>query len=589
LVLWQLDTGKQQFLPHMTATIQNVVVSPSGSSYSVQLADNSTMILSVAELMPTANFAGIQARILEDEEPIDSSVWRVEEDVLEPACFEHTSAVVNPADPSQLLLAVGSTQGVNPDRPRITSIPFLQTFDLGSGHGVSRQALARTNVTSVNLSPNGHLISEPRVVHMQTSYDGMWLATVDEWVPPKRDLDFLRQQEKDLGAERRQRCEVFLKFWQWSKETRDWGLVTRIDSPHESTDIVGAGRVLDLAADPISTRFSTIGDDGLVRIWSLRTRKRDGVPVRRKDGKTLRNWNCQHSISIGKSEILNEVAKPLLNACVTFSEDGSVLAVACGRQIDGVIHILDPEFGAIRSSRTGMFEGPILKMAFLGQDLVTVSDRILVYDLVADDIRCGVQLGSTITSLSIQQKREMVHLAVDRRSRTFAIALPATFGRYGESSLRNRHSELAVFHQDKLKPVLVQSFSTLVTALLPAVGSEGYLVLDSSAEIRTVLRQGTQAVTSLAQSTSALNLDAAEEPMGDLLRLVENEQEGRDVEVEENQPLIDTLIEDDQDENPVVTQQQLSEVFDIGPSFALPPMEDMFYQVAALFGGKVSA
>ena len=589
LVLWQLDTGKQQFLPHMTATIRNVVVSPSGSSYGVHLADNSTMVLSVAELMPTANIAGIQARVLRYEDPVDSSVWRVQEDVLEPAHFQRTSAVVSPTDPSQLLLTVGSVQDVSPDKPRVTGIPFLQIFDLGSGHGVSRQALTRTNITNINLTPNMHLISEPRVIHMQISCDGMWLATVDEWMPPKRDFDFLRHQEKDLGSERRQRREIFLKFWQWSKENHDWELVTRINAPHESTDIAGAGRVLDLAADPSSTRFSTVGDDGVVRIWCLRTRKRDGVPVRWKDGKTLRNWNCQHAISIGKSEILNEAAKPLLNGCVSFSEDGSVLAVACGRQIDGIVHLLDPEMGSIRSSRTGMFEGPILKMGFLGQDLIIVSDRIVVYDLVADDIRCGIQLGSAVSSLSIQQKIEMVHLAVDRSSQTFAIALPATSDRYGEPSLLNRHSELAVFHQDKLKPVLVQSFPTLVTALLPAAGSEGYLVLDSAAEIRTVLKQGTQVVTSLAQSTSALHLDATEESVGDLLRLVKNEQEVGEMEVEGILDQSDRVMDDNQDENPVVTQQQLSEVFDIGPSFALPPMEDIFHQVTALFGSKVSA
>jgi NET1-associated nuclear protein 1 (U3 small nucleolar RNA-associated protein 17) len=97
-----------------------------------------------------------------------------------------------------------------------------------------------------------------------------------------------------------------------------------------------------------------------------------------------------------------------------------------------------------------------------------------------------------------------------------------------------------------------------------------------------------QAVTSLAQSTSALQLDTAEEPIGDLLRLVENEEEA-EVEGDGILPSADLPMDDDDAENPVVTQQQLSEVFDIGPSFALPPMEDMFYQVAALFGAKLQA
>ena len=37
---------------------------------------------------------------------------------------------------------------------------------------------------------------------------------------------------------------------------------------------------------------------------------------------------------------------------------------------------------------------------------------------------------------------------------------------------------------------------------------------------------------------------------------------------------------------PVVAQQQLTNIFDVGPSFALPPIEEMFYQVAGLFSVK---
>jgi NET1-associated nuclear protein 1 (U3 small nucleolar RNA-associated protein 17) len=44
----------------------------------------------------------------------------------------------------------------------------------------------------------------------------------------------------------------------------------------------------------------------------------------------------------------------------------------------------------------------------------------------------------------------------------------------------------------------------------------------------------------------------------------------------------------DDDGTPVVSQQQLAQIFDIGPSYALPPLEDMFYQVAGLFSSKAS-
>jgi NET1-associated nuclear protein 1 (U3 small nucleolar RNA-associated protein 17) len=108
------------------------------------------------------------------------------------------------------------------------------------------------------------------------------------------------------------------------------------------------------------------------------------------------------------------------------------------------------------------------------------------------------------------------------------------------------------------------------------------MVLDTAAEIHTVMKKGSQAVTALAQSTSALELDTVpDEPAGEILL----EEEDID-EMEDYLPTPAATQDDDNSEHPVVTQQQLSEIFDIGPSFALPPMEEMFYQVADLFSSK---
>jgi NET1-associated nuclear protein 1 (U3 small nucleolar RNA-associated protein 17) len=590
LVLWQLDTGKQQFLPHMSATIQNVVVSPTGTSYGIQLADNSAMILSTAELEPTANIAGIQASVLESEEPLESQVEKVEDLSWQPPLVQSTPAVINPADPSRLLLGVGRTQEVSATKPLVISNPFLQTFDLGSGHNLSRQALTRTNITNVNAAPSAHRISEPRVTHVKISHDGKWLATVDEWTPPAREMDFLGHQGKDLSLEQQHRREVFLKFWQWSKETEMWELVSRIDSPHSlSRDAGDAGRIFSLAADPGSSRFSTIGEDGMVRTWATKTRKRDGVVVRSKDGSAFRNWHCQHAICLSKAELpdgTGDSENYPTSGSVAFSEDGSILAAACNGD-EGLLHLLDLDSGVIRVSHTGLFEGTIVNMEFLGQDLIVLSNKLFVFDIVSEEFRFAIKLASSPVSLSSKQKQEMMHLAVDHRSRTFAVSLPTFSPDLGQPSLLAARCELTVFHQDSREPQLKEDFPTIITALLPAVSSEGYIVLDTSAEIYTVMKKGSQAVTSLAQSTSALELDTTpEEPAGGLLRLVEEDVE----EVEDYLPPTPEATQDgedgDEDENPVVTKQQLSEIFDIGPSFALPPMEEIFYQVAGLFSGK---
>lgn len=580
---WQLDTGSYQFLPHMGSTIQNVVVSPSGASYGVQLADNSTMVLSVADLLPSANIAGLQANVLTLTDPIDSLVRRVDEKPTEYPYIQRTPAVISPLNPSRLLLGVGQLQEISNNNPRVKSVPFLQTFDLGAGHNISRQALTRTNLTSIAATPDAHRVSEPRIVHMKLSFDGKWLATVDEWLPPKQDVQFIAHQGTDIGEERRNRREVFLKFWQWSEEEQIWELVSRINDPHSSEDSTGAPRVLDLATDPSSLRFSTIGEDGYVRTWTPKTRKRDGIVVRGPDGIALRNWHCQHETSTGKAE-LNEPdtnQQPLENGAVAFSDDGSLIAAATGS--DGILHLLDSELGTIRSTRTHMYSGPILALAFLGQDLITLSDHLHVYDLVIDTPRYIITLSPSSTTLTTTQKLEMTHLATDPKSNTYAVVLPASLKSSPASYdlLAARYSELAVFHQDSREPVFQEKFGTVITALIPNAGSEGYLILDSAAEIRTVLKKGSQTITALAQSEAALKLDQLDdEPVTALVEIDEEADEG----IELPAPTADAVEdESDDDETPVVSQQQLADIFDIGPSFAMPPMEEMFYQVAGLF------
>lgn len=596
LVLWQLDTGKRQFLPHLSATIQNVVVSPRGTSYAINLADNSTMVLSTTELSPTANIAGIQSCSLNLLRPKDAHISRVKEDSLFRPLLQRTPAVINPAFPHQILLGVGQTQEIDSRDPAIMSVPFLQTFDLGSNHNISRQALTRTNVTNVNVAPTAHKISEPRITHIQISHDGRWLATVDEWMPSKHDLDFIAHKGGLIEEERKKRREVYLKFWQWSADADKWELVSRIDAPHDNADALGgSGKILDLAADPASLRFATVGEDGVVRTWYAKTRKRDGVVVQGKEGQPLRNWYCQHAISLDRAELagISSYSKgqaPPSTGSVAFSEDGSLLAAACGGDNDGLLHFLNPTTGAMSLSQTHLYDGDIIKIALLGKSLITLSNEICVYDVVSENIRYSIKLNDSIVSLSTEQKREMMHLAIDKRSQSFAVSMPVRVEGEIPSDLEalilpTTGSEVVIFQTDDVEPQHVEELPSITTALLPAVTSDGFLVLDSAAELRTISKKGSQTALDLAKSTSDLRLDdvAEERPTGDLLRLIEEDEVMEDVETPV--PSGVPAFEDD-NETPVVTTQQLSSIFDIGPAYALPPMEEMFYQLADLYSNK---
>lgn len=562
MVLWQLETGRRTYLPHMSATIQSLVVSPLGTSYAIQLSDNSAIVLSTADLLPKTYIAGIQACVLDFAIPEGPQVKRVEEEMHESSVFQRTPAVISNFDPSKMFLGVGSVQEVTPEKSLVIGTPFLQTFDLTTGRNVSRQALTRSNITNKNYTPDGTRVSEPRVTQMKASFDGKWLATVDEWTHPKQDIE----------VEHLKRPEVNLKFWQWSEANHIWELVTRLENAH-------IGRILDLAADPSSLRFSTIGDDLVVRTWFPKTRKQDGVVLKDDDGTPLVNWGCRYAVPLAKPEPYDSdnPQKPLANGCVAFSDDGGMLAAAYGGDNQAPLHIINPEDGVIRRTYPHMYWGDIVRLEFLGRYLITLSDRLFVYDVVKGEMQYSFTLRSP--PWTIQQKLEMTHLAVDRKSQTFALVLPRSLKK--ATSIRTAYSQLIVF--DSEGPLLNQPFSSLITTLIPAAGS--YITVDSAAEITTIFERGVHPITALAQSTSAQGLDDYNTVIPMLEKSLKSEV---DDHMEIDSPTT-IKLEDDAPDMPVVTQQQLSEIFDVeGGPFALPPMEELFKQVLNLYYPKTS-
>ena len=157
---------------------------------------------------------------------------------------------------------------------------------------------------------------------------------MDEWLPPRRDLEYLGHSTNNLADEQRKRREVYLKFWQWSKTAETWELVSRVDAPHTmAPENCGAGRIFDLVVDPSSHAFSTIGEDSTVRIWRPKTRTRDGIAVRGKDGEALVSWSCRGEVALPKPVSEVEVTIPAApqrpdHGCLAFSEDGSEIGRA---------------------------------------------------------------------------------------------------------------------------------------------------------------------------------------------------------------------------------------------------------------------
>ncbi|KAK6949489.1 hypothetical protein Daesc_009571 [Daldinia eschscholtzii] len=576
LVLWQLDTQKMDFLPHLSATIENIVVSKRGSAYVLHLDDNSVIVLSTAEMKPTTYISGIQTLITPQPLSKDDLVRRIGQ--YTPDRLIKTPAAVNPVDSSRVHFCVGNGQRLSHSGSG-PSTPMIQTVDLTTLQGISKQALTRTNPTDVNMTAKGYAITEPRITGMAYSADGKWLATTDEWQPPTRDINSL----EGSPAERR---EVYLKFWAVSSEDQSLELVSRINAPHYT------GRsepVYGLAADPHAHRFATIGEDGVVRLWEPTIRQRDGVLVKGKQGRQLHSWACSRTIYLQENEepidsdAIAVRSSTRGSGAVSFSEDGSTIVCAIGTIHGSAIHVIDTETGKIRNSIDGLITGEIRDIKVLSSSLIVLSDRLVVYDLVSDELLYGVQLRASEDSFG-QNVAILTHMAVDQKTSTFAVAVSR--GKPGSPFLT---SELAVFSPDRSDPEMIHRFPYPITSVVASVGSSGYLVLDSAAQLWSVSEDMDSKSLAFAQPLVDLNLDQVnvEESQEDkplaLLSVQDHEPESGD-EMDIDMP--DATADGDEAYPAVIPPQKLSELFDTAPAFAMPPIEDMFYQVTKLFSSN---
>ncbi|KAK8200031.1 hypothetical protein IWZ00DRAFT_448995 [Phyllosticta capitalensis] len=608
LVLWQTETGKNQYLPHLTSAIDAITVSPSGASYAVQLADNSIIVLSTTELEPKAHVAGLQSQFLSKETAtygVDSGKEKLDEVYRVPAA-------INPHNSNQLLLAVPVSQPKTEKNDIHLPAPFLQTYDISSNYHVSRQAMTRNNATIFMTGPDANKLREPDVRHLQLSTNGKWLATVEEWVPPSEDVDHLAADKKMTEEERDARREVYLKFWKWSDEKNLWMLETRIDAPHQFSDQMGSGRVFDLKYDTNSTSFATVGEDGFVRIWTPKTRMHDGTVVRGNTGEGFVTWSNRHSIRLESSvERLDansdrSALRPV-HARIAYSADGSVLAASqefYGTLSQGLVHFIDPASGSIRYSRAGLYSNGLVDIGFSGSRFIILSNSLSLWDLVDDELSYGYSF--LPLQLSRAQKAQMAHLAINHNDGTFAVSLPAEDPRKKQPAvksedktmerkkpdLQSRQSKIVVFDPSSPRPIYSVNIPRVVTALLPAHGSKGYVALNTDAEVRVIAPRsamGLQLVGSVAQSEEALTAFHQEETMIE----VANEDEDEDEEMDDVAPLptaedIETY-DDAEGDKPVVRSEKLAQIFDVGPSFALPPVRDLFNAVVELYARKPRA
>ena len=584
--MWQLDTERPDFLPHLSASIENIVVSPQGASYAVHLDDNSTMVLSTAEMQPTVYVSGIQSLAFNDQRAKDSLVRRVGQNFE--GLTSPLTAIQNPVDPSQMLLCVGNGhQATVADGTQST--PLLQVFNLSSFHNVAKQAIARTNPADVNITSQGYPIVEPRVTQLAFSHDGKWLASVDEWEIPERDAEVLVDGSKTVSDIRDERREVYLKFWEIGSDANSLPslqLVSRVNDSHQTNF---PETIFDLAADPVAWRFATVGGDRKVRLWTSRVRQRDGLVATDQGGQILRSWTCTQIVSLGDiqrhphelaEELFDGQSRGLQSGALTFSEDGSLLIVALGGH-SNAIYIIDAQTGVILDKLHDLFKGQVRAVKALGSCIITLSEDLTVYDLVADELRYGVDLAD-ISGVSLP----LAHVAVNTISQTFALSVAVRED--GKEKLkRGASSAFAIFSLDSRQPQIENTIPHVITSLPPATASSGFVFVDSAAQLWSV-SEGPE-TASVAQPLADVHLDneadesASVQPTATALDLVNGEDDAEsDEEMGDARQGEDEEMEDYDVHPSVIAPQQLDNIYGSAPAWAMPPVEDLFYQVTAL-------
>ncbi|KAF8807853.1 WD40 repeat-like protein [Phlegmacium glaucopus] len=270
LVIWQLHTGKKEFVPRVGAPISTVSISRSRISeeeYLLGLTDSTYTFISSASLKITRSYSRIK---------------------------------IDPATPQEWTLNLKC-----PSVPLAVQ-PLVSTLLLPSSHPSSLQVyspLSATFICELEVSPSNRVsrrddkpIIPSRVEKAVVSASGKWMATIDS-----RNSDAVF------------RAEVYLKFWSWSTKERNWVLNTRVDRPH------GTHKVTYCSFSPISDAgdrmyLVTTGDDAFIKVWRRHQRGSDS----------------ESNVWVSSSTFAFRSERP---GSLSWSPDASIFAVAVGPHV----------------------------------------------------------------------------------------------------------------------------------------------------------------------------------------------------------------------------------------------------------------
>ncbi|KAG2076892.1 WD40 repeat-like protein [Suillus decipiens] len=266
LVIWQLYSGKKEFVPRVGSPIKSVVVSRGSAveeEYLLGLADASFAFISSATLKLSRVFSRIKLN------SITSSAWASSSSATPLAVHSLSSTLVLPSShPSSL-------QTYSP-----LSSMLVAELEVSPSNRVSRQ--------------EEKMLEPSRVERVVISPSGEWMATID-------------RREGDESF----RGEIYLKMWWWDKKSAFWILNTRVDRPH------GLNKVTSLSFSPSDDiQLVTTGEDKNIKTWRIRSTKD-------KKGNIEVSWTSRSSFGL-RLEMPRDSAWSPDGSLLAVAFDGSV-------------------------------------------------------------------------------------------------------------------------------------------------------------------------------------------------------------------------------------------------------------------------
>ncbi|KAF9936435.1 hypothetical protein BGZ67_002382 [Mortierella alpina] len=323
LVIWQLQSGFKQFLPRLGSEIKHITVSPDQGLYAIGQQDNSVNVIRSVDLKIKTVIQGLK--------------------------FSHVNHIASP-------LSTGLVVEPRNGNVVLNGLPgTLQFFDpIKEQHIMELEITPRNKVSRTDERE----IIPPQVMHCAFSSDkaARWMVTVDG-----------RDDHETTP-------ELFIKFWEYDDDTRNYVLNTRVDAPHSKaiTSCIFNPRVGNQAPMVVTTSM-----DGTFKVWELthQGEARRGIEAERA-------WSCR---STG-------FYRDMVPHCAGFASDGSLLAVAYGQ----IITLWNPYLNTLQGVLTQPPENrPIKHLTFLKNSpflIAATKDHLYSWNLLTCSVWWSYQI-----------------------------------------------------------------------------------------------------------------------------------------------------------------------------------------------------